>query len=383
MTTKLYYIDAYIKEFTATVLSSDKTDGGYLTVLDRTAFFPNEGGQAADTGTVGGVRVLDVSESSGVITHMTEAPLPIGAAVECKIDFDVRFQKMQLHTAEHILCGIIHSLFGYENVGFHLVDGTVTFDISAPMSREDVDRVERLANVAVFENRRVNAREYSADELKNIEYRAKIDGANGLRIVEIEGVDKCACCAPHVSYTGEIGLIKILDFERHRGGTRLYLLAGGSAYLDVKNKYDSIKALSGALSVPKEKVSEGVETLIAERDSLVLAAKKCSLNFARALAEYITPSERVTLVLLPFSLDSEAMRELANEMMAKTEKPIAVVSFAADTHKYVLAQRDSDISSLVRAVNAALSGRGGGRGSMASGSFSATREQIVDYFASL
>ena len=154
MTEKLYYFDAYIKEFNATVLSIGENDGKYTVVLDKTAFFPEEGGQAADTGVIGDVRVEHVYEIDGTVYHVTDGAPTLGE-VRCVIDFDERFEKMQCHTAEHILCGIIHRLFGLENVGFHLGDDEVIFDISAPLTRADLDRVEELANRAIYENKKI------------------------------------------------------------------------------------------------------------------------------------------------------------------------------------------------------------------------------------
>ena len=213
MTEKLYYKDSYIKNFSAEVLSVEKIDNGFDVVLDKTAFFPEEGGQSADTGTIGYAGVFDVFERDGVVHHLTDISPCIGNN-ECSVDFDARFEKMQCHTAEHILCGIIHRLFGFDNVGFHLGEDEVTFDVSGVLTREELDRVESLANNVVFENILVETFFPKSDELDEIEYRAKLDLTEGVRLVKIGDVDTCACCAPHVAYTGEIGLIKILDFMK-------------------------------------------------------------------------------------------------------------------------------------------------------------------------
>jgi len=142
MTEKLYYKDAYIKDFTAKVLSYERNGDIYDAVLDKTAFFPEEGGQYSDKGTLGGANVIDVKEINGIIHHYIDSPISVGAEISGSIDFDERYEKMQCHSGEHILSGIIHSLFSLDNVGFHLGAEDVTMDINAPLTREELDRVE-------------------------------------------------------------------------------------------------------------------------------------------------------------------------------------------------------------------------------------------------
>ena len=199
MTEKLYYKDSYISEFSANILSSRPCGELFDIVLDRTAFFPEEGGQSADSGYIGEARVIYVYEDYGTVYHRVDK-LPENSAVFCKVDFSERFDKMQQHTAEHILSGIIHALYGYDNVGFHLGDDVVTFDINHPMTREELDRVENLANKAVFDNIKVETMFPSAEELQKMSYRSKLDLSENVRIVKIGDVDSCACCAPHEKY---------------------------------------------------------------------------------------------------------------------------------------------------------------------------------------
>ena len=219
MTEKLYYVDAYIKDFSAKVIDVVTDSRGIALVLDRTAFFPEEGGQSADTGYISDSSVLDVKERDGVIYHYVDKTLDVGTEAVCHINFDERFEKMQCHTAEHIISGAIHRLFGLDNVGFHLGKEEVTMDVNGYVTREQLDEVEMIVNRAVFDNVAVKTYFPSSRELTSLSYRSKLDLTENVRIVEVEGYDLCACCAPHVSRTGEIGLVKILDFEKHRGGT--------------------------------------------------------------------------------------------------------------------------------------------------------------------
>ena len=235
MTTRLFDADSHLRSFTACVLACTENDGKYEVELDATAFFPEGGGQCGDRGTLGGVNVLDTVERGGTILHICAGPLPAGSEVRGEVDAELRFSNMQTHSGEHIVSGIVHRLFGYDNVGFHL-DGAATLDFSGELTAEDIARVELLANEAVWKNLPVTARYPSPDELAGLEYRSKLDLTENVRIVTIEGVDVCACCAPHVSRTGEIGLIKITDFMRHRGGVRLTMLAGRRAFLDYRAK---------------------------------------------------------------------------------------------------------------------------------------------------
>ena len=199
MTEKLYYIDAYIKEFSATVTDVITDSRGVALVLDRTAFFPEEGGQSADTGYIAGARVTDARERDGVIYHYVDKPLEVGTKAECKIDFADRFEKMQCHTAEHIISGAIHKTFGLDNVGFHLGATEVTMDVNGYLTRDQLDEVEMIVNRAVFDNVAVKTYFPSVEELSSINYRSKLDLTENVRIVEVEGYDLCACCAPHVA----------------------------------------------------------------------------------------------------------------------------------------------------------------------------------------
>lgn len=378
MTDKLYYKDAYIKEFCANILSVKKAENGFDAVLDKTAFFPEEGGQSADTGTIGSSRVLDVYEKDGVVHHILDTE-PTEIMVNCKIDFDERFEKMQCHTAEHILCGIIHKLFGLDNVGFHLGDDEVTFDVNGVLDRAQLDRVENLANEAVFSNIKVESIFPSKEELSHIEYRAKLDITEGVRLIKIGDVDSCACCAPHVSYTGEIGMIKILDFMKHRGGTRIWMVAGKRALFDYRKRYENIKKISGYLSTPQSDVADTLETYISDSENTKSALKNARLKIAELNAEAIEKKEGSAVFLLPdFSIpELIAFSNIANKKIGGIT---VALSGCEGDYKYVISSNSVDLRAISKDINSALSGRGGGRPEMIQGSFGATLEMIKKYF---
>ena len=381
-TEKLYYKDAYIKEFDARVLSVTEREGKYDTVLDRTAFFPEEGGQHADTGRIDGISVLAVSECDGIIHHILEKPVAEGSICHGEIDFDVRFDKMQLHSAEHLVSGIIHSLYGGENVGFHLGPDEVTFDTDIPLTREMLDRVEELANRAIYENREIIQHFPSSEELPALTYRAKLELTEDVRIVEIEGYDSCACCAPHVRRTGEIGIIKFSYFEKHKGGMRVYLLAGKRAYDFLSHIFREADKIGTLLSAPTASVASEVEKLHSAKCALEYKLSAKTLALASAYADSFTPEGRSSVVFLP-ELDMAALREYTNLVFDRLSGILVALIGEAGDYKYVIRAKSRDVTDFIKEANAALGGKGGGRGSMAQGSFTASLEEIKSYFERL
>ena len=232
MTEKLFYQDSHRSTFTAIVQEVRPSGNGYEIILDRTAFFPEGGGQSSDTGSLGGVSVSDVQEIDGKIIHYTDGPLVEGTEVEGCIDWTERFSKMQQHTGEHIVSGLIHKIYGYHNVGFHLGTDSVTLDFNGVVPKEKLHEIEQLANEAVAKNLPVQVLYPMDEELSKISYRSKIEIEGQVRIVVIDGYDVCACCAPHVKQTGEIGLIKLVGMQNYKGGVRISMLCGFRALED-------------------------------------------------------------------------------------------------------------------------------------------------------
>lgn len=379
MTEKLYYKDSYMRRFAAKVLSCEECDGGYLITLDATAFFPEEGGQYSDRGTLGGARVLNVIERDGVIFHTVDSPLTVGTAVDGEIDFDERYEKMQCHTAEHILSGLIHSTYGLNNVGFHLGAEDVTMDISAPLSWDDLMNVERRANEIVFENIHVTAVYPEPDELPMIEYRSKLDITENVRIINIGEYDSCACCAPHVARTGELGLIKILDFERLRGGIRIHITAGRRAYRTVLSMYSNLTEISHMLSVPRLDSADAVEKLISDYEAKRAEYKATRLAYFEREGELLSSTDKNALLVFHDATQDE-LRAAANTAVSKVGGILVLLSGTDADYKYILASTSTDLRTEVKKINAALSGRGGGSTAMIQGSFAATLADIKAYF---
>jgi alanyl-tRNA synthetase len=324
--------------------------------------------------------VLSVDEKDGIIIHTVNKSLKTGEKVRGEIDFELRFRKMQDHTAEHIVSGIIHRLFGYDNVGFHLGEGYMTADFNGELCESDVERVESLANKAVFECHRVNAYYPNASELSTLQYRSKLDLSENVRIVEIEGVDMCACCAPHVENTGEVGLIKIVEAIRYKGGMRLTMIAGYDALADYRAKETEVRRISMAISAKQSEVSRGVERLLGEIDEMKAKMSALKRENMQMKLDFLDETDD-SIILFEESDDMLAMRNFVNGAVKKTKKLCAV--FAGDDvkgYKYIIASESMPLRGLSKEISATLGGKGGGSDAMIQGSVSATRDQIEIFF---
>lgn len=378
MTEKLYYSDSHMSEFSATVLSVTEENGKFAVTLDRTAFFPEGGGQGSDTGFIGGVRVYDVQIKNGVIYHYTEKPLEEGKQVACAIDFDRRFRNMQNHSGEHIISGIVHRLYGYENVGFHLSD-EMTVDFDGELTRKQLDEIEDLANKAVYENLPVRAYFPKKDELDSLSYRSKKEINEDLRIVEIEGVDVCACCAPHVRLTGEIGVIKILDFFKNKGGVRLFVKCGRDALADYREKYRNILEISNLLSAKQPDASAAVvklnNQLSAEKEETVALKKRLIAEMAAGFA----PKTDKTAVFED-GLDIKELQLLADALCSNAGGIRGAFSGKDGAFSFAICGEETALNTFFIEFKAALTVRGGGRNGIRQGTVSDTREKIESFF---
>lgn len=378
MTEKLYFADSHMKEFDAVVTACEPVKEGYQVVLDRTAFFPEGGGQYADTGYLGGVYVRDVQEKQDVIYHMTDAPLAVGDTVHGQIDWEKRFESMQQHTGEHIISGLVHGRFGYNNVGFHLGADYCTMDFDGPITKEELKEIEWEANRMVYKNLDVENLYPTKEELKDMEYRSKIEIEGQVRIVNIPGVDTCACCAPHVKKTGEIGNIKLVDMVNYKGGERIFMLAGFRALADHVQKEESTKAISALLCAKESEVAEAVAHV--KEENLSLKGKMASMQ--QKLLAYQAKEVDVTgdvVTVFDAHLEGNAPREFMNLLLERGAKVCAV--FAGndtDGYRYVIGSRTEDVRPLCKKLNAAFAGRGGGKPEMVQGSIKGTEAAIRD-----
>lgn len=376
MTEKLFYEDSYIKNFTAEVLECVADGGKYRVVLDRTAFFPEGGGQYADTGALGNVKVTDVQEKDGVIYHVTEEPLAPGTEVNGTIDWQERFMKMQQHTGEHIVSGLVHARFGYNNVGFHLGSTDCTMDFDGEITKEELLEIELKANEALVQNLDVVVTYPSKEELAELEYRSKIEIEGQVRIVTVPGYDVCACCAPHVEKTGEIGQIKLTNVQRYKGGVRVTMLCGFRALADYNRKLQAARKISAALCTKEDETAEGVAHLQEECALL----KQNVIKLQREILEYKAkevPADEEVVCLFETALEGENPRLLMNMVLEAGHDVCAV--FCGDNdgnYRYVIGSKNVNLREMVRELNETFSGRGGGRPEMVQGSLKGEEKEL-------
>ena len=367
--------------FRANIIEAKETENGSEIILDQTAFFPEGGGQTADTGTIGNAKVLDVQIKDGEIRHFTDT-LPENRALECKLDFDERFRKMQNHLGEHLLCGAIHKLYGYENVGFHLGADYMTFDISGPMTPEQIREAEILANKAVAENAPVRC--FYPEDIHSLEYRAKsekLENVSEIRIVEVEGFDRCACCAPHLDEAGKVGLIKIVDAMKYKGGMRFSALCGFSALADYDSRLTEIRKVSSLLSAKPTEIADAVQAKLDEISELKksLGTMKRELN---ALKLASIPETEENICIFDDSMDGNTLREFATGGMKKTTAIFAVFSGTEETgYQFVIGSETIKLKAKIAEIKNALGGKCGGSDKMLFGHAEAKKEQILSYFS--
>lgn len=380
-TEKLYEADGMLSSFGATVLSCEKRGDGYAVLLDRTAFFPEGGGQTADTGKIGDAHVSDVQIENDEILHFTDAP--VAGAVDCTLDFAERFRKMQNHLGEHLLCGAIHRLHGLDNVGFHLGADYMTFDINGVLTEEQIKEAEREANRAVCADVPVRCYYPQPDELRALDYRAKsekLENVQRIRIVDAEGFDRCACCAPHLDRTGKAGLIKITSAMKYKGGMRFTALCGFDALTDYQRKQDDIAALCALLSSKEELLCETVTARLHE-----LGAAKHTIGLLRRSIVQRTldslPEQTKSVCLFEPLLDTNGLRELATGGASKTAGVFAAFSGTDDTgYDFVCTSHHLPMKTLAPKLVSSLGGKCGGSDKMLFGHAEAKKEEILSFF---
>ena len=382
LTEKLYYSDGHLSRFTAHVTSCEREDGAWAVKLDRSAFFPGGGGQGADEGVLSDMKLLGLREEGEDIVHLTPAPLEPGALVEGRINWPLRFARMQGHSGEHILSGTVHRLFGYDNVGFHMGEEAITIDFSGELSREDLSRAELEANRAIWRDVPVRTLLPTPGELAAMDYRSKKELTGQVRIVKIEGVDLCACCAPHVSHSGEVGLLKIIDSMRHRGGTRLTLLCGEAAMLDYDALHENNAAVSAALSAKRLETGAAVARVMAEQEERRAELTKLKRELLQLKSAALRPTEG-SICIFESDIDMITLRELVNAGAELAGKVCAGFAGTDGDYKYIIGSHTLPLRSMSREINTAIDGRGGGSDTMIQGTSRARREDIERYFNAL
>lgn len=389
-TEKLYDKDAYATNFEATVLKVEPAQNGICLILDKTLFFPEEGGQNCDKGTLScenselvvsyvglekrdGVEVICHYVEGETVTDVNAFPFHECMKVQGKLDWAARYDKMQNHTGEHILSGIIHNEFGFDNVGFHLNDELLTMDFNGTITKEQLDFLEKKANEIVMERVAVYGEYLPDEELAVLEYRSKkaIDGA--VRIVTIEGYDQCACCAPHVKNTIEVGIIKIIKAENWKGGMRLTVLCGNRAYKDYARKHETLQNLSRGFSTSEDKVSEVVERLKNNLADLEfkMTALECEMATEKLLQHPIQFFDSLSPKALTKAID-DAMKQKPSELF------VAFVGNDDKGYRYMAGSMEQNVEEIGKMLREKLGAKGGGRGTVVQGMVSTDKTRIMD-----
>lgn len=386
MTRKLYYEDVYRREFDAVVLSCTESDGRWRIIPDCSAFYPEGGGQSGDRGiltdpeTDTQIRVLDTRESGEDVVLICDGPLREGIRFHGAIDWEYRFDRMQNHSGEHIVSGLIHNRFGYNNVGFHMSADRMTIDLDGEIGEEALREIEEQANRIVWENERIAADFYSEEEAAAIEYRSKKELHGEIRVVSIPGADVCACCGTHVERTGEIGPIRILSHEKCRSGIRIEMMCGRWAYLYMTQIFRQNHQVSVLTSSKMHETAAAVGKLM--DDHTQLKGQLTGMLYAQIDQKALELKGKGDALLFAPQYTPVLVQKLTARVMEET--PAKVFSFAGndeDGYKYAVGQTGGDLKDLVKEMNAQLSGRGGGKPFFLQGSVSSDRKSIEKYFS--
>lgn len=380
MIEKIYYTDQYLKEFEGTVVSCEKDENGkYNILLDRTAFFPEGGGQDADSGTLNGKEIEYVFENGDDVVHVCAEPFDIGEKVKGIIDFDKRFLIMQKHSGEHIFCGVAHSLYGVENMGFHIGSECITVDFDKIITPEEVRNTEKITNEIIWDNRKITSSFPTHEEAENIEFRSKKEIKGQIRLITIEDCDVCACCGTHVKRTGEIGCLKITSISKKRSGTSVTMQVGKDAFEDYSAKHDELAKLSNMLALKPLEIADGVQRLKDEIASLKYELQKVKLD---AFEEKIKDLSGDIEIIFEKDLTPDEVRKMC-DLLADKVTIAAVLSGSDETgYKYTIASRSMDLRQLAKDFNASLSGRGGGKPEMVQGTVNSNCENIENFLRS-
>lgn len=387
---KLYYEDVHMTEFEATVTECtyDEKKKVYKIVLNQTAFFPEEGGQVADKGTLSFVQgmgleptslsLLDAHIKQDIIYHYVEKEIPVGTIVKGNVDWEQRFDFMQQHSGEHVISGLVNKQYGFDNVGFHLGLQEVTLDFNGVLTLEELREIETKANEAIWKNIPINIAFPSSEELSALEYRSKLDLTENVRIVTIPGYDTCACCAPHVDTTGQIGMIKITNVQSHRGGIRVNILCGNRALKDYTVKQNNAATISAALSVKQDLIADGVDRLKEENFKQKEVMNRLQATILKNMADNLpTPDESNHAILFVEPMDDIAIRNLINELVPKYTGYVGVFwGNNTDGYRYIVGSSTLDCRELATALREKFGAKGGGKAPMIQGNVLTTKAQI-------
>lgn len=371
MTVKLYDQDAYQTVFEAQVITCTKRENDYDVVLDQTLFFPEEGGQTCDRGTLNEVEVIDVQIINQEIHHYTKAPL--SGNVKGKIDFDYRYNNMQNHSGEHVLSGLVKSLFGFDNSGFHLSDNEITTDYNGFLNEQQLQLLEDKANEVILKNITIHC--FYPDNIDLYDYRSKKEINEAIRLVEIEDVDCCACCAPHVHSTSEIGMIKILKAMKHKNGIRLYFVCGHRAFVDYQNKHIQAINISQKLSLPPNDLIKGIDQLLNENNQLKQELSNLKKQMIDQQIQSLSKQDHY--LIFTKDLDRSLQQYYLNQLFTLCSNYVGIFVGENENYRFMIAS-NNDSRDLLNKLKDHFEIKGGGKANMVQGQIKGNQKTIQD-----
>ncbi|MBO4825232.1 MAG: alanyl-tRNA editing protein [Lachnospiraceae bacterium] len=380
MTEKLYDNDAYASKFGATVLSCEEDKKDFKVVLDKTLFFPEEGGQTPDRGTINGIEVTHVAIKDDVITHYLEAPIAAGTEVEGEIDFTHRFRNMQMHSAEHIFSGLVFKHFGFNNVGFHLSDNSATMDYDGKFTYEDALKLEKEANEIIIKGKTITAEYPSSDVLATLEYRSKKALSGPIRIVTVEDTDICACCAPHVHNTHEIGQFKIVSFENYKSGVRVGYLAGFRALEDYERKLSDLREISRTISAKAGDELKGVAKLCEDINAYKFKDIELKNKYIELKIQSELKDRDIGICVLPAEFSS--CMQFASDALKEHYEGVTVVLCGDDDNGYrFYVESDTiDLIKILADIKNSMKVKGGGKSAAIQGTVIGKSADFCSFF---
>ena len=389
MTIKLYDTKPYDTNFQGKVIDIIKEGKKTAIILDQTLFFPEEGGQSPDKGVISiqdkSVEVVDVQIKDEVIYHYVKGNIDFiekGSEITGEIDFTHRFSNMQQHSGEHIFSGLAKRHFGCVNVGFHLSDSEATFDYDKPLSKEEIEFLEKEVNKVIYENRKITAFYPSKEGLLKLDYRSKKEIENDVRLVEIEGIDLCACCAPHVRRTGEIGICKVVNYINYKGGVRIGILCGSRALDYFCEIHNTTKEISKLLSAKRENLAKEVNRIndslhdveyrlveMEKRNLDLILSRITDAGNQKTLDNNIINDKAVVLKLDGFSNNS--LRDAVNKLKEKYQsRLIGTISKTEKGYFFIFGSNSIDCNLVAKSLRERFGAKGGGSSDMIQGNLS-------------
>ncbi len=380
MTNKLYYLDSFAVDFEATVLKCEKITNSnlYELVLDQTLFYPEGGGQPCDRGNINGIAVTDVKDRDNEIIHYVAVPMETGSRVKGKIDFDHRLDMMQQHTGEHIISGLINKKFGFDNVGFHIGSDFVTLDFNGVLSEKDLENIENAANTAIYENQPITAQIYSHNEIGSIEYRSKKEITGDIRIVRVGNCDTCACCGTHLPSTGSVGIIKLINSQNHKGGTRVFMLAGKRALNDYKIKNGIILSLSAKTSSKPYDTEKAIDKILDDLNGLRLSENTLKSKLIGYKIKEITQGTE-KICIFEESMSPVDLRKFCTDLCEKVKYALVLSGDDENGYKYAFGCAEGNIKDLGKKLNSELNGKGGGSDKLIQGTLTSKANEIKKF----